>query len=198
MPNLSQKGLLILLERLIPGPEGDFGEGGAEYVLLQRRLIVFFESHGALLAEDLADQTLDRVMRILDEGEREIEDIRRFTLGVARNILRETWKKPHQEPLPESLANQPSPITNPSTDDSDLAELRYQCCQKCLAESFSERDRSLLIGYYQSEGRAKIERHKALARELGVSENALRIRACRLRAKLEERINECCERLAVK
>src|SRR5215510_10307504 len=194
MPNLSQKGLLILLERLIPGPEGDFGEGGAEYVLLQRRLIVFFESHGASLAEDLADQTLDRVMRILNEGEREVEDIRRFTLGVARNILRETWKNPPQEPLPESLSNQPSPNTpNNILDDiqTDIAELRYVCCQKCLSDYFSDRDRSLLIGYYQHEGRAKIEHHRVLAEELGVSDNALRIRACRLRAKLEERINEC-------
>jgi hypothetical protein len=185
-----------MLERLGPGSDG--GAGGEEYIKLQRKLIIFFESHGAPPAEDLADQTLDRVMRILKEGEREIEDIRRYTLGVARNVLREIWKIPHQESLPESLADRPSPgAPDHNTGDisRDLAELRYECCQKCLAENFSDRDRGLLIGYYQHEGRAKIEQHRALAKELGVSNNALRIRACRLRAKLEERINECCEKL---
>jgi len=197
MSKLNQDGLRRLLERLGAGFDGS----GDEYVKLQSKLIIFFESHGASLAEDLADQTLDRVMRILDEGEREIENIRRYTLGVARNILRETWKNPSQEPLPESLSDQPAPITpndNPDDSSRDLAELRYECCQKCLAEHFSDKDRNLLIGYYLHEGRARIEHHRTLAEELGVSDNALRIRACRLRAKLEERITECGEKFKVK
>lgn len=123
MSKLNQDGLSRLLERLGPGSDGVSDEGAVEYIKLQRKLIIFFESHGASPAEDLADQTLDRVMRILDEGVREVEDIRRYTLGVARNILRETWKNPPQEPLPESLSNQPSPITPNTNPDDVLREM---------------------------------------------------------------------------
>src|SRR5262249_1688335 len=185
MSMLNRDRLRGLLERLGPSAGADSDESAEEYIKLQRRLIIFFESQRPFMAEDLADQTLDRVMRILDEGEKKIEDIRSFTLGVARNILRETWKKPPPEPLPESHSNRPSPVTpnhNSGDNSPGLAELRYECCQKCLAENFSDGDRNLLIGYYQHEGRARIEHHRVLARELGVSENALRIRACRLRA----------------
>ena len=201
MSNLNRDRLRGLLTRLGTVTDSDSDIGAEEYIKLHRRLIIFFETHTAFPAEEMADQTLDRVMRILDEGAREIDDVRGFTLGVARNILRESWKKPQPEPLPDSITNLPTQTTRipePDNYSLDLAELRYECCQKCLAENFSDHDRRLLIGYYLHEGRARIEHHRSLAQELGVSDNALRIRACRLRARLEERINECCKKFLVK
>src|SRR5262249_33819538 len=134
MSKVNQESLRRLLNRLSSNAEksaeatgGDgqdrFGpaEGGTEYIRLHHKLTFFFDSHGAFPPEELADETLDRVMRILDEGEREIVDIPRYCLGVARNVLRETWKKRPPEPLPDSLSNQPSHAT-PHPDLPDLKD----------------------------------------------------------------------------
>src|SRR5262249_24940922 len=193
MSKLNQQSLAKLLGRLRPSAKS-VGDTGEEYTKLHQRLSIFFQSHGALSPEELADKTLDRVMQILDEGVREIADIRSFTLGVARNVLRETWKERRQEPLPESISEQLASAGDGETRDA-IVELRYSCCQKCLAEDFAEGDRRLLIGYYEHQTGDKIASHRALAEKLGISENALRIRVCRLRARLEDHINRCCEKL---
>ncbi len=61
-------------------------------------------------------------------------------------------------------------------------------------QSLPAENRELIIEYYQEEKRAKIDRRKNLAERLGVPLNALRIRAHRIRAKLEECVHECVER----
>jgi len=43
----------------------------------------------------------------------------------------------------------------------------------------------LILRYYQGEQRAKIENRRALAERLGLTINALRIRASRIRSRLE-------------
>jgi len=52
-------------------------------------------------------------------------------------------------------------------------------------------DRELIVGYYHGEQRAKINNRRAMAAKLGVSMNALSIRACRIRDKLEACVRKC-------
>jgi hypothetical protein len=47
------------------------------------------------------------------------------------------------------------------------------------------------LSYYQGERRIRIENRKLIATKLGVSMNALNIRACRIRMKLESCIRKC-------
>jgi hypothetical protein len=54
-------------------------------------------------------------------------------------------------------------------------------------------NRELVLEYFQDEKRAKIERRKALTQRLGVSLNALRIRAHRVCANLKKCMHECLE-----
>ena len=49
------------------------------------------------------------------------------------------------------------------------------------------------VGYYQEERRAKIELRQELADSLQIPLNALRIRAHRIRARLEQCITQCME-----
>ena len=56
--------------------------------------------------------------------------------------------------------------------------------EQCLAE-LPATDRALILDYYQGEQGVKIEKRRALAARLGVTANALSIRACRIRDKLE-------------
>jgi DNA-directed RNA polymerase specialized sigma24 family protein len=62
--------------------------------------------------------------------------------------------------------------------------------EQCM-KALDSNERSLIVNYYQGELRSKIENRKAAAQKLGVSMNALSIRACRIRAKLENCLQKC-------
>lgn len=68
--------------------------------------------------------------------------------------------------------------------------MRYECFERCL-QSLPDENRDVILEYYQEEKRSKIDRRKTLAERLGVPLNALRIRACRIRAKLETCVGDC-------
>jgi len=50
----------------------------------------------------------------------------------------------------------------------------------------------LVVEYYRDAGREKIERRRNIAGRLGITMNALGIRACRIRRSLEVRVEACC------
>src|SRR5262249_40933887 len=65
-----------------------------------------------------------------------------------------------------------------------------ECLDRCLGRL--DPDEALLIlDYYRGEQRAKIKQRRRLATELELSPNALSIRACRIRDKLEACITQC-------
>ena len=85
---LGAEALEGLLLRLAPEREA----AGLEYERLHRRLLAFFESHGSLEPGRDADETLDRLARKLREGH-VIRDVPAYLHGLARNVLRETWRR---------------------------------------------------------------------------------------------------------
>ena len=84
-------------------------------------------------------------------------------------------------------------------EHSYSAEDKYkyinECIEKCL-QSLPTESREAILLYYDYEKRDKIERRKRLADRLGVPLGTLRMRAHRLRAKVEECVLECVNRLA--
>src|SRR5262249_50613606 len=64
---------------------------GQAYEYLRRQLIRFFEWNCDIPAEDLVDETFDRVAQKLEELE--IHNVVAFAWGVARNIRHEAEKK---------------------------------------------------------------------------------------------------------
>ncbi len=54
-------------------------------------------------------------------------------------------------------------------------------------------NREIITGYYFDEERVKIENRRTLAQSLSITVNALNIRACRIRDKLEACVRECAE-----
>ncbi len=96
----------------------------------------------------------------------------------------------------ESLRRRPprdlAPPPAPGVEDEE-AEREYECLESCIAELPPE-GRELVLEYYRSERREKIDRRKELAARLGIAPNALRIRVHRLRAALQECVRECLAR----
>ena len=65
----------------------------------------------------------------------------------------------------------------------------------CLQE-LSTQKRDLILAYYAKEKQAKIDHRAEMARRLGISVDALRVKAHRIRTTLEECIKRCVERMA--
>ncbi len=64
-------------------------------------------------------------------------------------------------------------------------EQMLEYLEHCL-EKLAVGDRDLILGYYRGELREKIEQRRELAERLGLTINALSIRACRIRDRLED------------
>lgn len=178
--------LNTLLQRL--GPDPDLA--GTRYEQLRRRLISLFSYRRCPYPEELADETLDRAARRLEEiGAGFVgSDPTRFVYGVAWNVARESFRRRTTEPLPdrwEHLRATPPP--------QEAEEERARAClDRCLARLAAE-EQSLVLGYFEGEGGERIERRSALARQLGLSPNALRLRIHRLTDRLRECVVRCVE-----
>ena len=171
---LSADAFASLLARLDPDPE----RAGSAYEHLRRALAGFFAWRGAATPEECADETLDRLAARVAEGV--VEDVPRFALGIARLVLLEHWRRPGARSVPlEDLGREPAAAPEVGDDDSRARDLAL-----CLDELPGE-GRELILQYYGADGRARIEARKRIADALGISENALRSRAQRLRDQLE-------------
>ena len=53
-------------------------------------------------------------------------------------------------------------------------------------------ERELVVDYYRDARRQRIEGRRDLAARLGITMNALGIRACRIRSALETCVGACC------
>lgn len=169
--SLHEEAFRRLLAWLDEGSESE----GRRYLEMRERLVSYFDRRNCLLPDDLADETLNRVARRLEE-EGDIEAVpAHFCYLTARFVLLESLREPGRDakPLPEDLA------AAESQDDGMLASL-----EECLRE-LTEADRDLILEYYQGQRRMKIDRRRALAQRLGISMNALAIRTARIRVRLE-------------
>ena len=173
-----ERGMELLIERLDP----DTAAASRKYQQLRRRIVRLFEWRGAWTAEDLADETLTRVARKLGEGSRVDGDIEPFARGVARLVFLEFLREQDRDRRLQSSNPPPPPA---SSDEADLA-----CLDRCL-ESIDEESRQTILGYYADEASSRIESRRLLADRLGVSATALRIRALRIRDRLQSCMQEC-------
>jgi RNA polymerase sigma factor (sigma-70 family) len=177
-----------LLQRLDPDRE----QAGKTYEDLRRRLIKFFEWNFCFPAEDLVDETLDRVAERLDEVQ--VLDVAGFAWGVAKHVRQEASKRSERtvqiSDLP-SGAELPARETTPEKfvqEEMDEGQ-RARCLRLCL-HRYPPRDRELFLKYHNVEGDHK-EHRERLAQELGISIGTLRVRINRLREKLEQCLHNC-------
>jgi DNA-directed RNA polymerase specialized sigma24 family protein len=174
---LTQESFEALLDWLAPQRE----EAGKKYEDIRRRLIKIFACRGCAEPEDLADESINRVISKL----KDIEDTFRgdpafYFYGVANKV--------HLE----YLRRRPTPQLPPPRNDTDNIEKEYACLEKCIQE-LTPANRELVLQYYQEEKRAKIEHRKQLADQFGIALNALRIRAHRIRTTLQECVQSCMQ-----
>lgn len=175
--NLTQEAFARFLNWLNP----DANQAGDKYEEIRLRLIKIFACRGCDCPEDLADETINRVVRKVPEIAENYEgDPALYFCGVARYV--------HHEYLREK----PPPQPPPPADEPSGTDKEYECLEQCI-ENLPARSRELFLQYYQEEKRAKIEHRKRLASQLGIPLNALRIRACRIRMNLQRCVLDCLQ-----
>jgi RNA polymerase sigma factor (sigma-70 family) len=157
----------------------DAERAGVRYESIRLALIKFFDWRGAPFPEELADESLNRVIRKVDEGESP-RDMPTYCHGVARLVLLESLKRPESRRADIEELDQVAAPEQEIEQDERLARFA-----RCLSELSAE-SRQLILQYYQDERRSKINNRLSLAERLGIPLNALRSRAQRIRDKLEE------------
>jgi DNA-directed RNA polymerase specialized sigma24 family protein len=178
---LTEEALNKLLHWLNP----DRDLAGHVYNKVQSRLTGIFNAHGCADPEKLADETFDRILSKIDWlNENYVGNPMHYLSAVARNIIKEDYR----ERTAARALPQPEPV-----DSGKESERRQECLDQCL-EELSQDGRTLLIKYYEGEGREKIANRKKLAGELGVTLRALRLRVFHLKAPLKICVEICLRR----
>jgi DNA-directed RNA polymerase specialized sigma24 family protein len=166
-------------ERLLAALDHDRERGAVAYERLRHRLIGLLQWWGAPAAEDLADATLDRLARKLEEGAViAAGSLGAYARGVARMIFYEAGRDARVPPPPEP---------DPKPEDAERA---LTCLDRCL-EALPPDERRLVLRYYEDGHKAELRRR--LAAEAELSATALRIRVHRLRERLEACVTACRE-----
>jgi RNA polymerase sigma factor (sigma-70 family) len=174
---LTREAFDALLTWLDPDPE----RAAKRYEEIRRRLNRFFTCRKCVAPEDLTDETMNRVARRMQEGLTYVGETAPYFYGVAHNVYLEYVRK--KPPVP------PPPPPRPTEE----VEREHACLEQCL-EHLQPRSRELIREFYQEEKRAKIEHRKQLASRLGMTPNALRIQAHRIRIVLLECVQQCLGR----
>jgi DNA-directed RNA polymerase specialized sigma24 family protein len=166
-------------ERLLEALDPDRERAAFAYERLRYRIIGLLGWWGSPAPEELADITLDRVARKLQEG----AAIPSGSLGAyVRGVARLVFYESSRERLAPLTGDEPAVVP-----PGDLAEAG-ECLDRCLA-SWDATDRNLLLRYYGAGKASDIRRR--IADELAISTTALRIRTHRLRARLERCVADC-------
>jgi DNA-directed RNA polymerase specialized sigma24 family protein len=175
-------------DRLLLALGDDRDSGGAKYLEIRKNLVRFFEWRGCPFPEDHADETINRIARKVSEGE-QILNPSGYAMGVARLLVLEIIKGRQREHLALNEMGSASESYAEATD----GEERIECLRDCL-QGLSDDNRQLILEYYQGEKGEKIRNRKKLIERLGIPVNTLRMRALRLREKLQGCVEECLSR----
>jgi DNA-directed RNA polymerase specialized sigma24 family protein len=173
---LTREKFASFLEWLSP----DRDSAGEEYERLRFRLCTFFSQRQCSFADELADETINRV--ILKISEERIESKIAYCYGVAKNIYRESLRKQRTHLDIDDVVIAAKAPEEPSFSS--------ECLDKCLAE-LSPDVRNLLLEYFSETKQAKIGLHQRISESLKMTRTALRMKVMRSKQKLKICVQEC-------
>lgn len=178
-------------DKLLIALGGDRDTGSKKYLEIRNSLTRFFEWRGCSFPEDHADETINRIARRIAEGE-EILQPMGYAIGVARLLLLEILKRRQREQSALNELGTPSDsgIPDESDDEPEDDKRRLECLRNCL-QTLSTDHRELILQYYQGDKGEKIKNRKKLLNRLGIAVNTLRMRALRVRDRLQSCVEEC-------
>ena len=155
-------------------------KAGEKYERLRFRLTTFFSHRKCRFSEELADETINRV--ILKIEEEKIENKTAYCYGVAKFVFLESLRKEKDHENVDDI--------QVKADDEDEEEFSNPCLDECL-KKLSSKNRSLILEYFSENKQAKIDLHKKMSEKLTISKTALRMKILRIKKKLKICMVEC-------
>jgi DNA-directed RNA polymerase specialized sigma24 family protein len=160
----------------------DRDRAGEKYEYIRLKLLKYFQWCGSEVPDIDADETINRVMRRLYEGQ-EVHNLTGYIYGVAKLVHAESLKRlRRRQVLDEEMEL--------SLPDIDVKAARYEACLERCLECLTAEAREVIIEYYRHRKTEKIDCRKRLAARLGISLSTLRVKMYRQRISLEA----CVER----
>ena len=184
------------LDRLLDWLDEGINSEGLSYLEMRRRLVSYFDRKNCATPDELADETLNRVARRLEEeaGAIESDAPARYCYIVARFVFMEHLRDAQKDgTLLEDVRRQPRLGGSGATEDNEESEVKEKlldCLERCT-DKIEPPNREIITQYYVGKERVKIENRRAVAETLGITMNALSIRACRIRDRLEDCVKQC-------
>ena len=149
-----------------------------------------FEWRGCHYPDELVDETMNRVARKVDQGENiRTDEPYRYFCGVARLVFHEVIRREQRQRA--ALEQERWTLSMKVDEEEDFERERRLDCLRRGLESLGPTAHKLIVRYYQGEKSKKIANRREIAAELGIQLNALRIRAHRIRQKLEASVSDC-------
>jgi len=177
--------------RLLTWLDQGIDSDGATYLEIRRRLVSYFDRKNCATPDDLTDETLNRVARRLEEeGTIQSETPAKYCYIVARFVFMEYLRESQRDTRAIDEITRQSTGAHVIDAEDDYKDKVLACLDQCT-RNLDPESRELITRYYVGKERVKIENRRALAKRLGISINALSIRACRIRGKLEICVREC-------
>ncbi|HET9833423.1 MAG TPA: hypothetical protein VFP91_17005 [Vicinamibacterales bacterium] len=191
-PTLTEVAFTRLLTWLDDGTDSD----GERYLEARRRLVSYFDRHNRPAPDALADDTLNRICRTLEQsGAIATKPPLRYCYVVARFVLLEDLRRERRHIQFDDVRHANAVTSSASADEDDavaVQERRLECLDRCLRKLKPEQQ-ELIVDYYGDARRQRIDRRRGLAARLGITMNALSIRAWRIRTALESCVGACCK-----
>lgn len=176
-------------EQLLSWLAPDRERAGEEYERIRRNLHDYFRRRGVEDPLGLADDVIARVTAKVGEvASGFVGEPAAYFFAIARNVLYEWRRRPAQVELPAHLASMPEQTKE------DTKERLLESLERCWSR-LTEQEGALLSRYYLGTPPHRLsESRERQASELGLTMNALRVTAHRLKAK----VRRCVESLTQK
>lgn len=146
-------GFLAMLDR-------DRDKAAEMYECIRLKLLKYFQWCGSDVPDIDADETINRVIRRIYEGEN-VYNVTGYIYGVAKLIRAESLKRRDRI----RALGEHSSIELSSVDVEIETANHHECMERCLAR-LSDEERQVIIEYYRYKKAEKIECRKQLAARL--------------------------------
>lgn len=153
--------------------DADPAVAAVRYRELFVKLVKFFEWRGCRHSEDLAQETLRRGFARIDGGaDIYTEDPNQYFLGIARNVVKESWKDRPLQQMDDAALEAGRPQWSRPAHAVDAAILLRECLGR-----LDKSERELILRYHLGD-------RQKLQADLGLDGNALRVRVHRAVKKI--------------
>jgi DNA-directed RNA polymerase specialized sigma24 family protein len=194
--NLTKEGF----DRLMEWPGKDREAGALKYEAIRRDLIRYFGRSVGADAEELADETINRIIEKLPQisgsytGDPKYLFFRYAQLARLEQTRKLARRKLPREDDYRTTGDLPDPRTFAKAKaEAEAGEQANFCLIECLRKLRPEERRIFLL-YYQEGNRLQLDWRRSLAAEAGISLNALRLQIHRQKERLYACIVECRRR----